>query len=180
VGLVFVGGVHGVGKSTVCAEVAVRLGLPVHSASAVIRSERGLYVPVQGKAVANVDGNQQLLIEGVRKLLELSAGIQLMDGHFALRSTSGKIECISVSVFEQLGIRQVVCIRDAASSILQRLIQRDGYSGSLEEIAALQEAELQHANVVAKRLSVPLHVMSAFDAASLELLLRRVMVEHGT
>jgi adenylate kinase len=179
VGLVFVGGVHGVGKSTVCAEVAVRLGLPMHSASAVIRAEKRRAIPEQGKSVADVDGNQQLLIAGVRKLLELSPGIQLLDGHFTLRSTTGKIECISVSVFEQLGIRHVVCIQDAAPSILMRLTQRDGCSGSLEEITALQEAELQHADFVAKHLGVQLQVMPAFDAASLELLLRRAMMEHG-
>jgi adenylate kinase len=114
------------------------------------------------------------------KLLELSTGIQLLDGHFALRSTAGKIECISVTVFEQLGIQHVVCIRDAPSSILARLTQRDGYSGSIEEVAALQEAELEHADVVAEHLGVQLHAMSAFDAVSLELLLRRAMVEHGT
>lgn len=167
----FVGGVHGVGKSTVCNEVATSLGIPVHTASAVIRAERSGETPDTGKTVLNVDANQGLLVRGMRKRLANSVGLQLLDGHFALRSLSGSIECIALTVFEQIDIRHIVCFQDDASSIWNRLRQRDGYSGPLQDIIDLQEHELRHAAYIAGKLGLPLQTFAAFDTASLQLFL---------
>ena len=38
--MIFLGGVHGVGKSSMCSEAAQRIGLTVFGASAIIRAER--------------------------------------------------------------------------------------------------------------------------------------------
>ena len=178
--LIFIGGVHGVGKSSVCAEVATELGLRVHSASAVIRAERGKLNPDQGKTVVDVDANQRLLVQGVRRHVAGSSGVQLLDGHFALRAATGNIECIGICVFEQIGIRHVVCFRDQPQSILERLALRDGYDGSLAAIADLQQAEIQHAKFVSRHLGVPVNILSAFDSGSLRGLLVRAIREHVT
>ena len=176
-GLAFVGGVHGVGKSTACVEVASAMGLRVHTASAVIRSERELPDSDQGKLVADVKANQQLLIRGVRKLLAEGPGLQILDGHFALRTLHESIECIGVDVFDQLCVQTFVCYQDDPAAILRRLRERDAGSSTVAEIAALQDAEIRHAKLVARRLSRPLHLLMAFDSESLKRLLARAINE---
>lgn len=170
-GIVFVGGVHGVGKSTACTEVATVLDLPVHSASAMIRAERAAPSPDQGKSVADVVTNQQWLIRGLRKRLLENAGLHILDGHFALRSSIGRVECIGLNFFDQLDIEHVVCFQDNPAAIVSRLSKRDGYRGTVGDVAELQDMEIRHAALVARHLSLSLHVLVAFDDVSLKRLL---------
>lgn len=176
-GLVFVGGVHGVGKSTVCNEVATNLDIPIHTASAVIRAGRSGETLDTGKTVLDVDTNQGLLVRGMQERLVKSPGLQLLDGHFALRSLSGSIECVALTVFEQMDVRHIVCFQDDPSNIWSRLQQRDGYSGPLQDIIDLQEHELRHAVYVADGLGLPLQVLAAFDSASLQMYLSRELMK---
>jgi adenylate kinase len=174
VDLVFVGGVHGVGKSTVCTEVCEALGLRVIAASALIKGERNVEVADRGKLVADVTDNQQLLVRGFKRIERDSGAIQVLDGHFVLRTTAGKIERIASHVFEQLGVRRIVCFMDKPAAILQRLRERDGGDGDIHEVTALQDEELNHADSVANHLRIPSHRLAAFDAASLRAMLTRV------
>ncbi len=66
-GIVFVGGVHGVGKSTSCQEVAERTGLQWLTASSLIKAEEQSAVAEHSKVVLDAVGNQELLIRSVRK-----------------------------------------------------------------------------------------------------------------
>lgn len=165
--LVFVGGVHGVGKSSLCAEVAADLGIAVHTASTVIRAERGTLGPDRGKAVVDVGANQRLLVTGVRRLLGESSALQLLEGHFALRTTLGDIECVDLDVFAQMTISHAICIRDEPERIRVRLQLRDGTDSSIEAITSLQQAEIAHAAFVSRSLGIPLTVLPAFDAQSM-------------
>lgn len=166
-GIVFVGGVHGVGKTTTCVDVAPKTGFVHYSAGELIRAERGMPMPPADKTVANVDANQSLLIRSLTRVLSNQAQKILLDGHFALRNTSGAVECVPLSVFRALGIGKLICFRDDPAAILARLRSRDGSCDVLTDVAALQAAELEHAAKVSNDLDVPLRVLDSFDANGL-------------
>lgn len=166
--VVFVGGVHGVGKSTCCAQVAQLTGCLHVTASEIIRRERAQAISSAGKLVADVDGNQRLLIRGFHALRQ-EAGTTpiLLDGHFAMRDGLGDIQTVAVGVFRSLGIDSVVCLVDAASAIAARIWQRDGTGPADREIADLQDAELSHARLVAADLAIPFTLLQGGDVQAL-------------
>ena len=68
--VIFVAGIHGVGKTTGCMAVAEELGIPYYTASQIIKGEKASAVVEQSKLVADIDENQRLLIQGVSKLIK--------------------------------------------------------------------------------------------------------------
>ena len=166
--MIFLGGVHGVGKSSMCAEAAQVIGLTVFGASAIIRAERQVPSIDSRTAVSNVAGNQELLIQGVRKRGPESSGHFVLDGHFVLRTLDGAIERIDPAVFVALGIDYFICIQDDPQAIAARLLERDGAMHAVDEIAALQSAELDHAAYVSRELKIRLDVLQAFDRDGFE------------
>jgi adenylate kinase len=165
--VIFVGGVHGVGKSTCCGQVAQLAGCLHFAASEIIRSERAHAIASAGKLVADVDGNQRLLIRGFRTLRQETGTTPiLLDGHFAMRDGLGEIQPVSVDVFRSLEIDQVVCLVDDASAIAVRIRQRDGAAPANREIADLQDAELRHARLVAAALAVPFTLLQGGNVES--------------
>jgi adenylate kinase len=167
--IVFVGGVHGVGKSTCCSEVASQLRCVHVTASDIIRRQRADAIAAKGKLVANVAGNQDLLQHGF-ELVKRSAGQStiLLDGHFALRDSARAIQSVSSDVFAGLGIEHLICFVDAPIAIVERLSSRDGETLQIDEVAELQRAELETASAVAHALNIQLTVLEGSDAESLK------------
>ncbi len=170
--MIFLGGVHGVGKSSMCSEAAQRIGLTVFGASAIIRAERQVPSLDSRTAVRDVRGNQELLVQGVRKRVPESSGHFVLDGHFALRTLDGAIERIDPAVFVALGIDHFICIQDDPQAIVARLLDRDGAIHAVDEIADLQSEELDHAEYVSGKLTIQLDVIQAFDHKGFEACLR--------
>ncbi|ARO88760.1 AAA family ATPase [Nitrosospira lacus] len=160
--VIFVAGIHGVGKTTGCMAVAEELGIPYYTASQIIKGEKASAVVEQSKLVADIDENQRLLIQGVSKLIK--GGRFLLDGHFTIqRESDGGIQAVPVDIFRQLRIEGIVTYTDAPSKIAKRMQLRDGVLPSVGLLQAHQEAEIAHAKHVAAVLSVPLVVLQAFD-----------------
>jgi adenylate kinase len=166
--LIFLGGVHGVGKTSMCSDFGERYHVIVLSASAIIRSERQNPAPDTRTTVQDVSSNQELLVRGVRRQRDFLPGRYLLDGHFVLKTTAGNIEEIGVDIFSAMGVSQVVCLHDDATAIARRLSERDGLVQDVTAIAALQLAELNRAAVVSGSLGVNLQLVKAFDWAAFE------------
>lgn len=173
--IIFLGGVHGVGKTSMCDGVSEQFGLKVVGASAIIRAEREYPSPDSRTAVSNVGGNQELLIRGVRRLLTDDPGNYLMDGHFALRTLAGKIEEIDVGVFHSMGVNGLVCLVDDPHAISRRLAARDGQDHDVDEIAQLQAVELGSAESVSRGLGLGLTVVQAFNGHAFKECLRALL-----
>lgn len=160
--VIFVAGIHGVGKTTGCKAVAEELGIPHYTASQVIKGEKASAVAEQSKLVVDIDENQRLLVQGVSKLIE--RGRFLFDGHFTIRRESdGGIEAVHVDVFRQLHIEGIVVYTDAPSEIAKRMQLRDGVLLPVGLLQSHQDAEIAHAKHVSAALSVPLVMLQAFD-----------------
>ena len=119
VGIVFIGGVHGVGKSTHCQHISERTGLQWFMASALIKAQMQSAIVMQLKTVADPIGNQELLLLGVRNCMRPDQGRALLDGHFTLLNADGEIVAIDIDVFVRLGLESIIVIRDDAAAILQ-------------------------------------------------------------
>lgn len=166
-GIIFVAGVHGVGKTTVCVQVAESLRIPHFSASGLIKAEKADAIAQNGKAVADVDGNQELLIRGVRRILGQHHGSIILDGHFTLLKPDGSVEAIPVDVFRSLHLDAIVVYRDESQKISERLNDRDNAHPNPDAIERHQLLELDQARLVATELSIPLKLLEAFDESGL-------------
>lgn len=171
-GIVFVAGVHAVGKTTACEEAARVCAVPHYSASGLIRQEKQAAIPERGKVVADIGGNQELLIKGVRRVLAHGAGRVLLDGHFTLSNQEGEIEKVAFEVFRMLSVDCAVIYQDDPIAIANRLAERDGEARPVDLVARHQSEELSHAQNVSSQLGVPLFLLDAFDASGLIKVLR--------
>jgi len=156
--MIFLGGVHGVGKTSMCADISEKYDLEVISASAVIRAEREHPGSDSRMAVLNVGGNQELLIRGVQRLAADTPGRYLLDGHFALRTLAGNIEEIDVAVFQAIGVTGLICLIGQVHDVIA--------------ISQLQAAELRSAESASRTLRLELKVVQALDVHAFEDCLR--------
>ncbi len=170
--MIFLGGVHGVGKTSMCAGASQRFGLRVISASAIIREERVRPSSDSRTAVLNVGGNQELLVRGVHRIVADFPERHLLDGHFALRTLAGSIEEIDTDVFRAIGVSGLICLIDDPGAIAQRLAARDGEVHDVIAISQLQAAELRSAKAASRTLGLGLTVIQAFDVPAFEVCLR--------
>ncbi len=161
-GVIFVGGVHGVGKGTQCQLLSESTGIPWFSASSIIKTENQSAIATDTKAVADPSGNQNLLLRGVLRVLSTDVTI-LLDGHFTILNASRSAVRIDVEIFAQLQLQGIVVLKDTPSQICDRLFQRDKRKWDIEKVSLQQAAEIGHAQMVATRLDIPIHLVDAFD-----------------
>lgn len=157
--IVFVGGIHGVGKTSFSQGLCDATSLKRVTASALINSG-------ETKLVQNVGKNQDILIQAIRSELDQSKNY-LMDGHFCLLNSESKVEEIQIDVFQQIGLAGVFILTAAPKIIQERLQARDSKGYSLELLNDFQEAEIAHGKRVGEALNVPLRMVS--DAPSSDL-----------
>lgn len=164
--VIFLAGVHGVGKGFLGAPVAKSLEMDHLTASQLIRQEKGRTTWSEDKRVAEVDDNQLALIRAVTRLHESRKRI-LLDGHFVLRNTSGEPTKLPLDVFAQLRLAGAIVLTEEAAIISQRLAGRDGIQSSSNAIAELAAAEASHAENVCRTLKIPLTIIHSPSESSL-------------
>ena len=159
--LVFIGGVHGSGKTTVGTKAALRLGADFKSCSQIIRAERQTQtVPTPG--IADVELNQRALIAGLKRLMSSSVTV-LLDGHFSLKTQNDGIQPISLAVFESMLPDVLFLVETSPSSISFRLANRDGVVIPETAIIEHQVQERRYAGLVSQHIGRPLIVLNGDD-----------------
>lgn len=151
----FVGGVHGVGKTFVLQPVCESLGVRHATASQLIKEQRGLTNWSTSRQVDNIDENQCALVAAVKRLEQCGETI-VLDGHFVLRRTVGVHEKIGTETFAQLMIRGVILLEAPSSTIADRLMRRGDTTWERSEIEIFARMELEHAEAVCQQLGVRL------------------------
>ncbi|AIU67251.1 ATP-binding protein [Vibrio coralliilyticus] len=134
--IIFVAGVHGVGKSTLCRKLSEKFGWPHYSCSDLIKQNSD-YVE-SSKFVSEPDKNQQALLSGISKITDATI---LLDGHFCLLDSEKKVINLSFNFFDEIlpiAILHVTCLE---TEILLRLSKRDDTSMTLKLIEMLQSEE---------------------------------------
>lgn len=154
--LVFVGGIHGVGKTTICRKAFAPLGYRCMTASALIVSY-GRRID-KNKRVNDVLGNQTALIEQLA--LEKKKHCRLLlDGHFTLVNSIGQIEPIDSNVFKRINPSQLILLKGDPKEISVYLSNRDGKMWTPKFLKILQKAEEMNARKVANELNIPLRIV---------------------
>jgi adenylate kinase len=165
--IIFVGGVHGVGKSTCCQQASERCDVQWVTASALIKNERESAVIQGSKEVSDPTGNQELLISAIRKIADSGHKRILLDGHFTLLKSGGEIVAIEANVFLRLGLEMIIVFKDEPESICKRLRNRDGHSRTISMVRGHQDAEIAQGRRVAAALGIQFLTLDAFDADGL-------------
>lgn len=164
--VIFLAGVHGVGKGYLGALVSGSHGIQHLTASQMIREERGRESWGRDKVVTDVDDNQSALIRAVERRRE-SRRTLLLDGHFVLRASNGEVIRLEQGVFAALQLAGAILLCDAPEKIAERLLQRDGVYTPVDSIEALAAEEEAHARKVCGELGISLEVLVAPTEVSL-------------
>lgn len=173
--LVFVGGIHGVGKTTICQKTFTPFGYRCVSASSLI-SAYGRSTDIN-KRVDDVSGNQLALIEQL-SLEKKKHRRLLLDGHFTLMNSRFQIEPIELWVFEKINPTRLILISGNPNETTRRLAARDGRKWNLADVVAFQEAEKRHAMCVSNHVGIPLQIFD--NTISYAELAKSVRKRHET
>jgi adenylate kinase len=157
---IFLGGVHGAGKTTFSKELARLLQASHVTAGGLIRENASasdrVTVGVGGKAVPDVDANQLLLLRGLELYrARIGPGPVLLDGHFVLLDATGAIVEIPLVVYQAIAPVAVLLVEADAGTINGRLLERDGEAPSMATLTELMVRERAHAEFVSASLGLP-------------------------
>lgn len=171
--VIFIAGVHGVGKSSMCEEFSKEFSAMHKSASQLIREAKEEALEKDTKVVKDIAGNQQLLIDSVSRIRASGRNL-LLDGHFALLNADSAPTPLPTDVFSDLAIDGVVVVHDDPSSIAFRMGNRDGKSMGENEIYSLQVLELERSEQVAKELCLPHVKLKSLDQSGFNKVVREL------
>lgn len=149
--IIFVAGIHGVGKTTFCKVISQKFNIKHYSASELISYTSGKVF--SNKLTENIEDNQELLINSINTVLDKSKQY-FIDGHFCLIDEDKAIEEISIDTFLKLKIKSIVVLIDDVTNIYNRLEKRDGIKYNLEFINEFQNKEIAYANKISSMLNI--------------------------
>lgn len=159
--MIFISGIHGVGKSYFCNLLKDRLGVISYSASKLIADKKAVgFSP--NKLVTDIEENQFYLLDAVKDL-RIKGEKFLLDGHFCLLSQKGAITRIPLNTFTTLAPDAIVLLTENPAIIAKRRQERDGIEYSVTAIKDFQDEEIKYATEVAKLLGVPLKISTGIN-----------------
>ena len=149
--MIFVCGIHGVGKTFFCNELSKKLNINYFSASNLISKK--VSNSFCNKKVKNIEFNQQILLNEVKKI-KGKYNEFILDGHLCLLNNYEKIEHIDIGIIEKLGIDLLIILVEVPRIIKERISKRDGIIWSEEFISEFQNDEISYAKEVCKKLDI--------------------------
>ena len=160
--MIFVSGVHGVGKTFFCNRVKEQRGINTYSASKLIAEKRNIGFSAD-KIVSDIDENQLLLLEAIDELRETGNEF-ILDGHFCLLESDGLISRIPMDTYTSLRPDKIILLTEQPSVIVARRFQRDGIVVEEADVDSFQREEMAYAKEVARNLGVQLIVsLGSYD-----------------
>lgn len=153
--VIFLAGVHGVGKTFLGRPAAEIAGLAYASASSLIREEIRAQNWDASKRVRDAPANQEALIRAIDKLNRENEAMIVLDGHFVLRGEHGVYVRLPIDVFQRLNLCGVILLDASVETILSRLKTRGGFNPSREEVLSLQREERDHVERICSALKIP-------------------------
>jgi Archaeal adenylate kinase len=159
--VIFVGGIHGVGKSSFCEEIKKNMSINVISAGNLIAEYKRIEFS-SNKLVDEINENQYILIKALSNI-NLENKDYLLVGHFCLQDINKNIQKIDVEVFRKMDTRAIILLTESPSIIVKRRKIRDSIVETCEWVEYFQEMEKQHCEKVATIINVPYIVIDNAD-----------------
>ena len=151
--VIFIGGIHGVGKSTFAKAVKEECpSVEELSCSTILKWENPAH-----KEVVNVGENQNKLMANLPHFIEADKSY-LLDGHFCLLTEKHAIERVPIEVFQTINPVMILLLEAEPKEIVRRLSLRDSKAYSEAVISEFIDAERLYAEEVAKALGIPLKI----------------------
>ncbi len=164
----FIGGVHGTGKSLLSHQITHILKGKYVSASKLLQWKS------RTKQVDDVYSNQIILAELLQAHTKEDSSY-VIDGHFALWNKENKCEEVSLETFASLDLSAIIVTICPPQDIQSRLKHRDDINYKLEDIVSLQTAEIKQAKYVAENLSIPLIVVDTTNHLDTQNLMKQIV-----
>jgi adenylate kinase len=150
--LIFISGIHGVGKGSLCQRLESDTGFKHFSASDLIKWEK--ISALDNKLVQDIPSTQDLLIDALNREKKKHANI-ILDGHFVLLNKDSEPIPIDKEVFSKISPGAIVCLTQNPAVIHERLMKRDGKAFTLSLLSQMQSMEEQHSLEYANNLQIP-------------------------
>ncbi|MHA7099263.1 adenylate kinase [Roseivirga pacifica] len=150
--IIFIGGIHGSGKGTICSRICSEISIEHYSASDILKWDEESQ-DLQNKKVKDIPNTQIKLLRGLAGLV--TNGKVLLDGHFCLLNSASEIETIPYTIFSKINPTAIGVVLDDPSHIVNRLKKRDSQNYPIDLLSRMQEVEYERAKEVSKLLKVP-------------------------
>ncbi|WP_303316648.1 ATP-binding protein [Flavivirga abyssicola] len=162
--IIFVGGIHAVGKGTICKELVQKFNFEHLSASQVLKWNE--ISDSKNKKVQNFTTTQNRLLNNLNRIIEPNKQY-LLDGHFTLLNSNDEPEKIDESTFFGIQPESIIILTCEPKIIFERLKQRDNSIYKLSVLKKMQKMEVEHANYISKKLDIPLITVIDGDTSSI-------------
>lgn len=170
-GITFISGAYGVGKSTLGEKISAITNIPFYSAGDLI-SELNGEIYIGNKYVKDKDANQYVLINAVEKKLQISKNL-ILAGHFCIFNKNNEIDLLPLFVFERLHFDRIILLESTKEKILSNISQRDRKTYSTGSITSLIKKENKQAKIISDRLNIPLYIhLMKFDSSDIDNVLK--------
>jgi len=163
---IFIGGIHGVGKTTLCEELKKKVGIRHYSASSLIKTLKNDDEDDFNKQVKNITGNQKLLITAIIKYVDRSSPY-LLDGHFCLLDTNNIINNVPIVTFKDISPAGIILLHDSIENIQNKIMGRDGKKYESDLLLQFQDGEIKYSKEVADKMKIPYISFNVLDDVTL-------------
>jgi adenylate kinase len=150
--IIFIGGIHGVGKGAICKEIALKTDIIHLTASQILKWEE--ISDNDNKLVKNITSTQNRLIKGLKNLIKKDKKY-LLDGHFCLLNSNEVPSRIDEETFDQINPKVIAIVIDDIEEIAKRLEARDGKIYDRNVLNQLQQMETEYAKYLSNKYSIP-------------------------
>ncbi len=164
----FLGGIHGVGKGTLCTSIKNQLEIEHLTASELLKWDE-VNVDPKNKLVVDIPSMQNRLILGLHQRVKPDRKY-LLDGHFCLFDSLGKVEHVPFSTFSKIDPVLISVLTAKPEIIVKRLSERDDKPYDLQIIHHMQEEEIAYAKSIANQLDVPFLLIDADSQVLVDLI----------
>lgn len=148
----FIGGIHGVGKGTICRKICEQTGVKHLIASELLKWNE--ISAMDNKNVANISNTQDRLLKGLQQATKEDK-TYLLDGHFCLFNAVGAVEKVPFETFKKIKPKSILVVTNSVDVIKRRLENRDNRNYDLHLLTAMQKTEVSYAKEIALKLSIP-------------------------
>lgn len=154
--MIFLSGIHGVGKDYFSKELEKIIDIKSYSASELIEKTRKVKFE-SDKKTREIEKNQEALINAIEKNNHEE---YILNGHFCLLNPEGKIEKIPIKTFYILKPEKIIILKEKPEIIVARRAIRDNVEVPIKETKEFQKEEINYGKEVAKSLEIPILIIN--------------------
>lgn len=154
--IIFIGGIHAVGKSTFIKHVkTLAPNIETLSCSTLLRWENP-----EDKEVEDVMSNQERLLSALNDVVDIDKPY-FVDGHFCLLDTDHNIVPVDFSIIKAINPRTIILLTEDVNVVHRRLLERDGKDYDIQLLLNMDLKERELAHNFSTQYDIPIYVINS-------------------